>query len=81
MKLYLITQSVTGGYDTYNGFVVAAKDEKAARMMHPDNEDGYPEEEDNWNCWCNIKDVKITYLGQAKEGTKAGKILVSFNAG
>lgn len=37
MNLYLISQSANGGYDTFDSCVVAAKDELAARLTHPNN--------------------------------------------
>lgn len=35
MKLYLITQDLVDGYDTYDSAVVAASSEQAARETHP----------------------------------------------
>jgi hypothetical protein len=35
MKLYLLSQSVADGYDTYDSVVVAAKSIKDARTIHP----------------------------------------------
>ena len=36
MKLYLMTQDVVDGWDTYDSVVVSAKDEEDARTIHPD---------------------------------------------
>ena len=35
MKLYLLTQDVVGGYDTYDSALVAALSENDARDIHP----------------------------------------------
>lgn len=37
MKLWLISQSVNCGYDTYDSAVVAAETEEEARHTYPDN--------------------------------------------
>lgn len=49
MKLYLISQNVSNGYDTYDSAVVAATSEDAARKIHPsDYKDGYDDERNQW---------------------------------
>lgn len=35
MNLYLISQDINSGYDTYDSAVVAAESEKDAREIHP----------------------------------------------
>jgi len=35
MNLYLISQDVNDGYDTYDSAVVCSESESDARMMHP----------------------------------------------
>ena len=77
MKLYLISQTVNSGYDTYSAFVVCAEDENDAKTIHkldaPDN---------NYGSWVkNIKDIKVEYLGEADESIPRGEILESFHAG
>lgn len=76
MKLWLISQTVNRGYDTYDSAVVAAADEMAARLTSPSGE---------WlitHGWCVAPDqVTAKYIGDAKEGQQAGVILASFNAG
>ena len=94
MNLYLISQSIDRGYDTYDSAVVAAEGEQAARETLPDNnsewrtyeldEDGFwvDEDGDNPTDWAeNVSQVSVKYLGQAAEGTPSGVILASFNAG
>ena len=77
MKLYLITQDVNNGYDTYDSFVVCAKDEEDAKMVHELDDD-----ELYCKTWVsNIEDIKVKYLGEADESIERGEILGSFNAG
>jgi hypothetical protein len=78
MNLYLISNVVNGGYDTYDSAVVAAENPLSAQASHPSGCDEY----NNYDySWCNIQDVVVTLLGKAKAGTKAGVICASFNAG
>ncbi len=79
MKLYLLKQDVVHGYDTYDSAVVAARSEMTARWVHPSKY------EEDWNgveeyTWCAKEDVKVTYLGEATKGIKAGIIVSSFNS-
>jgi len=78
MNLYLLSQTVNNNYDTYDSCVVAAESEDAARRIHPCGRDVV----EWWNqTWVDVKDVKIEYIGTAKEGTERSVILASFNAG
>jgi len=97
MKLWLITQSETLGYDTYDSAVVAALDEDAARRISPcgfrewDDErgawmfrfsDGTKRPEENHHSWAqHIDNVSVECIGEATDKIKAGLILASFNAG
>ena len=93
MKLYLISQIVNKGYDTYDSAVVAAESEQGARTTHPDAWDlvygedywispyGEKSDEDP-SVWVkHPSEVSVKYLGEAAEGTQSGVILASFNAG
>jgi len=79
MNLYLLTQDVESGYDTFDSMVVAAKSETDAKSIHPYGDDawGY------WSgCWPKSPEgVDAKFIGYAVEGTPAGVILSSFNAG
>ena len=82
MKLWLLTNEVVTGYDTYDSAVVAAPDEAAARMTHPSEYvDGWDGEMDRWPVWCAAKNVIVEYIGEATPETQAGVICASFNAG
>ncbi len=83
MNLYLLTQEENSGYDSYDSMVVAAETEDRARLIHPDTWSDNP-----WGRtqflfdWALSPDqVSVTLIGTAVEGTKAGVILSSFNAG
>lgn len=79
MKLFLLSQDENVGYDTHDSAVVAAKNEDEAKLI---NISDYTNWDDMYSSWCSSPDnVTVTYLGEAKEGTKTGIILASFNAG
>lgn len=80
MNLYLLTQDVNTGYDSYDSVVVAAKDEDSARRIHPcefSKWGGYDDRD--WAVSPDQVDVKL--IGKAVKGTLEGVILASFNAG
>ena len=57
--------------DIYTGFVVIAKNPKAARLLCPNADEG--------DIWKNPKLTTIKHIGKSKK--KQGVILESFNAG
>lgn len=79
MNLYLLKQTQyddSTHSEVCDGVVVAAETEKEARNITPTGESW----EENPEHWCkDISYVNATLLGMAKEGTKAGLILASFN--
>lgn len=87
MNLYRLSQSKVHGYDTYDSCVVAAKSESAARVIHPsDYIDDGDLDDDCWrrdtDTWAQRpSDVRVELIGTAIDGTKAGIICSSFNAG
>ncbi len=86
MNLYLISQNVNSGYDTYDSAVVCAESEERARFVNPDGSDDWDgkvvmcNDGTIWDDWCNAEDVQVEYIGKAKEGVK-GVVCTSFNAG
>jgi len=72
MKLYRISQPEEKvSYDTFDSAIVAAESEVEAAI------EGYASD-----CWVNNpNEVIVEYIGEAKEGTVAGVILSSYNAG
>jgi hypothetical protein len=97
MKLYLISQDENNGWDTYDSAVVAALWEGDARSISPSRcykwsisencwmfqyADGTERPEKDHDTWASSPDkVTAIYLGEAKDGTEAGVICASFNAG
>ena len=93
MKLFVISQNINNDYDTYSDAVVAAPTAEDAQMMHPSDKAVW--HDDKWwvvradgsefsalrHTWVNPKQVKVTYLGEAKTYTKKSVICSSFNAG
>lgn len=45
MKLFLVSQDVNNGYDTYSNMVVCAENEEKARLTHPYKSDWDGKEE------------------------------------
>lgn len=81
MNLYKIFQVVNIDYDTYDSAVVAAETEDEARKIQPGCHDSPVTDSKHESCWCRLSDVQCEFIGTAKEGTKAGVIVASFNAG
>lgn len=72
MKLWLISRIDTIKYGQYDAFVIRAETYDKVFDHLP-----------GWygRSWAkNIEHVKVEYLGEAVEGSKAGEVLSSFNA-
>lgn len=78
MKIFKIWQEVNNDYDTYDSAVVIAVDENDARTIHP-AEVGREIKKDY--TWCELKDVQVEYIGEAKNGSERSIVCASFNAG
>lgn len=94
MNIYLVTQDVDNGYDTYDSFVVVAENEDIARHTSPSGH--YAWKNNKWNflfesghyepsyCsdWCLPDQVEVTLIGKADDKyTETTVICASFNAG
>lgn len=79
MGIYVLKQDESKGYDTYDSIVVAAESEDEARQIMPKEYYNWKDPSDTWARSPN--NVQVTFLGIAKDGTKSGVILASFNAG
>jgi len=79
MNLYLISQKVNNGYDTYDSAVVAAESEDAARSIHPSGSD-WDGESQMYGTWCAKENVTVRLIGTAADGV-SGVICASFRAG
>ena len=80
MNLYLISQSVNNGYDTYDSAVVCAESEEEARSIHPNGDLDWNGGNGPYGTWCNKDSVSVQLIGSAIDQQK-GIILASFNAG
>ena len=83
MNLYLITQDVTCGYDTYDSCVVCAASEADARLIHPQERYAVSYGR-NWDrhTWADRPDqVTAKLLGVADASLHAGVVCASYNAG
>jgi hypothetical protein len=86
MYLFLVSQSVNYGYDTYDSFVVVAENEDDARNTSPRFEKGDTkppdwEEEVRWG-WVTIADVSVKLLGKAADRFIEKEVIcASFHAG
>lgn len=79
MKLWIISQSVNRGYDTYDSAVVAAETEEEARNILPSGDDWG--EAARYGGWANKpSEVNVEYLGVTDRDI-SGIIISSFNAG
>jgi len=77
MNIYLIAQTENDRYDTFDSAIVAAETEQDAKEITPD---GGPWRA--WAAWCSSPElVTVELIGTAKEGTEAGVIMASYNAG
>jgi hypothetical protein len=75
MNIYLVSQNVNNGYDTYDAFVVYARDENEAKRIRKLDRDPY-------GSWVTkVSDIEVTLLGHAPNQKTSGEILGSFNAG
>ena len=82
MKLYLLTQSIATGYDTYDSCIVAAISNKKAIKIPPSESHKWGDDGAFSRTWPNSPNqVTAKFIGNAKCGTKEGVILSSFNAG
>ena len=94
-KLWLLTQNVNNGYDTYDSCVVCADTEDEAKQTSPDeytvfrngdwyyvfNDGHWDDEPDVFTTWAPVDQVTVTYLGEADSSVAKGVVCASFNAG
>uniref|UniRef100_A0A6M3LX54 Uncharacterized protein n=1 Tax=viral metagenome TaxID=1070528 RepID=A0A6M3LX54_9ZZZZ len=82
MKIWLISQSVNGGYGTYDSAVVVAESEEEAKIINPGgrkkNRNG-DRRVNRFKSWCHRKDVTAKLLGEAIKGVKKGVVCASYH--
>lgn len=95
LGLYLISQDVNEGYETFDSAVVCAASEDDARGIHPNAAaDVDKTSKREWASeidaiarghagytWSSPDKVKVEYIGQAANGVERGIVCASFNAG
>ena len=95
LNLYLISQTVNNGFDTFDSAVVAARDEEDARSINPagiwsgDNKpvlltptrEEIVDVKDEPYAWTRRENVKVRLIGVGSPDVKRGVICASFNAG
>ena len=88
LALWIITQDVNNGYDTYDTMLVAAYTMDEARRTHP-NGKVVPDLDTLWvsgygasQPWATFpSQTKATYIGEAALSVLPGILMTSFNAG
>lgn len=79
--LYLVARINTGGYDTYNSFVVCAPNARVARWTRPDAQ-SWNDNDHYHQAWVGSPDdVEVILLGVAAPEVSDGIVLSSFRAG
>lgn len=81
MNIYLLTQDVNVGWDTYDSAIVCAESEEEAVKIHPGGD--FFDTGWEWNAdWVkNPSHVECKKIGVADESIEKGVVLASFNAG
>ncbi len=79
LKIYKISQTENGNWDTYDAAIVCASSPEEAKTIHPD---GGKVCKNKALDWVDSPDkVQVEEIGTANEKQKRGLILASFNAG
>ena len=83
LYIYLLSQSIHKGYDTFDSCVVCAESSEAAKMINPSDwvTDWDGEEDDCCPEWCTAENVQVELIGTADEKREVGLICSSYNAG
>lgn len=95
MNIYLVSQDVEYGYDTYDSFICYAESEEEARTMCPSGHHAWINNQ--WHIcyadgttaprlykrgdWSLPSEVEVELIGKATDDVESGVILASFNAG
>lgn len=80
MKLWLLSQDVNSGYDTFDSFVVACNTAEEALNSLP-SDDKYVRDHPDSYWTSDHSEITVKYLGEAAPGLQPGLICASFNAG
>jgi hypothetical protein len=77
MNIYLLTQNVAEGYDTYDSMAVIGEDEHGAKMESI----RYADPSECNYCWAKYPDQIACELIGTANSNEAKVVLASFNAG
>jgi hypothetical protein len=84
MNIYLVSQNINNGYDTYDSIVVVAATEDEARLITPSGKpwSDYNDYRGDWVRTEDVYRIKVVLLGTAEPHLLPGTVLLaSFNAG
>ena len=97
MKIYLLSQDIVSGYDSYDSAVVIAENEDEARKIHPNilvthitngqwmgtysGGGEYVNKSFELVRCSDIDKISVKYIGEADTIQQKGLVLASFNAG
>ena len=80
MKLFLLSQNINSGYDTYDSIIVCAETEEDARKIHPYGGEN-TKNNGEYSVWADPEDVFVEEIGTANKDVEKGVVIASFNAG
>lgn len=81
MKIFLLTNLDTKGYDTFDSCVVCAESVEDAKSINPDGND-FKEDKSWYNSWAfTKKGIDCKEIGDANKKQTRGVICASYNAG
>lgn len=82
MNLYLLTQNINTGYDTYDSCIVAAECKHDARRIDPNRDEDYwkkyPDRMEMWVPYTQIEEIQVKKIGTTD--LPVGLVLASFHA-
>lgn len=81
MNLYLISQNVNTGWDTYQSAVVSAKNENEAKSIHPRFGLNWNGENVSRSGWSSIEDVEVQLIGETSLYNTPTIIITDFKNG
>jgi hypothetical protein len=81
MNLYLLTQEVNTGYDSFDSTVVCAESLEDAKTISPYGEECTNKQDYRYDSWCKLDDVVARLIGVASDDQVRGVVVASFNAG
>ena len=89
MNIYLVKRTNSGGYESFDSFVVIAETPLRARFTHPENSWEGDHKVGKWSgkiqgtydSWVDVDNVSVLFLGIAHDDETERIVCASFNAG